>query len=77
MQLLRYVTTFNTLIISANFDDNSIPSYFLKEGDTFTIEPILNTGKRHIKQLSDGWTIKTKDGNKKPQLISKSKFFVW
>ncbi|MDM8547976.1 type I methionyl aminopeptidase [Candidatus Venteria ishoeyi] len=33
----------------------------LKPGMTFTIEPMINAGKRHIKRLSDGWTVLTKD----------------
>jgi methionyl aminopeptidase len=28
---------------------------------TFTIEPMINAGKRHVKQLADGWTVVTKD----------------
>jgi methionyl aminopeptidase len=28
---------------------------------TFTIEPMINAGKRDIRQLPDGWTIVTKD----------------
>ncbi len=27
----------------------------------FTIEPMINAGKRHLKHLSDGWTVVTKD----------------
>jgi methionyl aminopeptidase len=27
----------------------------------FTVEPMINAGKRDIKQLNDGWTIVTKD----------------
>ena len=27
----------------------------------FTIEPMINAGKRDIKMLSDGWTVVTKD----------------
>ena len=27
----------------------------------FTIEPMINAGKRFIKQLGDGWTVVTKD----------------
>lgn len=34
----------------------------LKEGMTFTIEPMINAGKRHTKTKSDGWTVETKDG---------------
>ena len=33
----------------------------LREGMTFTIEPMINQGKRHAKVLSDGWTVVTKD----------------
>lgn len=33
----------------------------LREGMCFTIEPMINAGKRHIKMLSDGWTAVTKD----------------
>ena len=33
----------------------------LKEGITFTIEPMINQGKRHTRVLSDGWTAVTKD----------------
>ncbi|MHB0888425.1 type I methionyl aminopeptidase [Acidithiobacillus sp.] len=33
----------------------------LVAGMTFTIEPMINAGKRHIKALPDGWTIVTKD----------------
>lgn len=33
----------------------------LKEGMTFTIEPMINAGKRHIKLMPDKWTVITKD----------------
>jgi methionyl aminopeptidase len=34
----------------------------LREGMTFTIEPMINAGKRHVKPpLDDGWTVVTKD----------------
>jgi len=33
----------------------------LEAGMTFTIEPMVNAGKRHIKQLPDKWTVVTKD----------------
>ena len=33
----------------------------LKEGMTFTIEPMINEGKRHTRLLPDGWTVVTKD----------------
>ena len=28
---------------------------------TFTIEPMINAGKREIREMGDGWTIVTKD----------------
>ncbi len=34
----------------------------LKEGMVFTIEPMVNLGKRHTKLKRDGWTVETKDG---------------
>ncbi|MEM1432785.1 MAG: type I methionyl aminopeptidase [Pseudomonadota bacterium] len=33
----------------------------LEAGMTFTIEPMINAGKRHVKTLPDGWTVVTKD----------------
>ena len=33
----------------------------LKAGMAFTIEPMVNVGKRHVKLLPDGWTVVTKD----------------
>lgn len=33
----------------------------IRAGMTFTIEPMINQGKRHIKILPDGWTAVTKD----------------
>ncbi|MGH8397993.1 MAG: type I methionyl aminopeptidase [Gammaproteobacteria bacterium] len=33
----------------------------LKPGMTFTIEPMVNAGKRHVRLLPDGWTVVTKD----------------
>ncbi len=33
----------------------------LKPGMTFTIEPMINAGKRDIKEMGDGWTIVTRD----------------
>lgn len=33
----------------------------LEAGMTFTIEPMVNAGKRHVKVLRDGWTVVTKD----------------
>ena len=33
----------------------------LEAGMTFTIEPMINAGKRHVKLLPDRWTVITKD----------------
>jgi methionyl aminopeptidase len=33
----------------------------LKEGMFFTIEPMINAGRREIRQLADGWTVVTRD----------------
>ncbi len=38
--------------------DNGIT---LLPGMCFTIEPMINAGKRHVKLLPDGWTVVTKD----------------
>jgi len=40
----------------------------LEEGMTFTVEPMLNAGKRHVKlNARDGWTVTTKDGRPSAQ----------
>lgn len=33
----------------------------IKPGMTFTVEPMVNAGKRHVALLKDGWTVVTKD----------------
>jgi methionyl aminopeptidase len=33
----------------------------IKPGMTFTVEPMVNAGKRHVRLLADGWTVVTKD----------------
>lgn len=33
----------------------------LQENMVFTIEPMINAGKRHVKVLPDGWTVVTRD----------------
>ncbi|KXF77263.1 methionine aminopeptidase [Paramesorhizobium deserti] len=35
----------------------------LREGMVFTIEPMLNRGRRNVKTEADGWTVVTKDGS--------------
>ncbi len=41
--------------------DDPKSSLTLEPGMTFTIEPMVNAGKRHVKVLRDGWTVVTKD----------------
>ncbi len=53
----------------------------LKAGMIFTIEPMINAGKRDIKQMPDGWTIVTKDRSLSAQwehtiLVSETGFEV-
>lgn len=53
----------------------------LQTGMMFTIEPMINAGKRDIKQLNDGWTIVTKDHSLSAQwehtvLVTESGFEV-
>lgn len=53
----------------------------LEEGMTFTIEPMINAGKRHVKLLSDNWTVVTKDRSLSAQwehtvLVTKNGFEV-
>jgi methionyl aminopeptidase len=33
----------------------------IRAGMVFTIEPMINAGKRHTRLLPDGWTVVTKD----------------
>ena len=40
----------------------------LEEGMTFTIEPMINSGKYKTKLLSDGWTVVTQDHSLSAQL---------
>ena len=35
----------------------------LREGMVFTIEPMLNRGRRNVKTEADGWTVVTRDGS--------------
>lgn len=40
---------------------NARSGVVLEPGMTFTIEPIVNAGKRAVRQLPDGWTVVTAD----------------
>lgn len=44
-----------------HYDETAIPDIELIEGLTFTIEPMINIGKRFTKTLNDDWTVVTKD----------------
>ena len=53
----------------------------LEQGMTFTIEPMINLGKRHVKLLPDEWTVVTRDRNLSAQwehtvLVTKNGFEV-
>lgn len=39
----------------------------MKPGMTFTIEPMINLGRRHCRVLKDGWTVITQDGKASAQ----------
>mgnify|MGYP003641485210 FL=1 len=39
----------------------------IKPGMTFTIEPMINLGRRHSRLLKDGWTVVTQDGKASAQ----------
>lgn len=39
------------------------PDMLLKPGMTFTIEPMINLGKKDYLNEADGWTVKTADGS--------------
>ena len=50
-------------------EDPSVPNYGtpgrgqrLLPGMTIAIDPMINMGKKEVRQLSDGWTVKTLDG---------------
>ena len=50
-------------------EDPQVPNYGrrgtgpkLKEGWVLAIEPMVNLGTHEVQILSDGWTVKTKDG---------------
>lgn len=50
-------------------EDPQVPNYgnpgkgaVLREGLVLAIEPMINLGRHHTKQLKDGWTVVTVDG---------------
>jgi methionyl aminopeptidase len=53
----------------------------LLEGMTFTVEPMINAGRRDVRLLPDGWTVVTKDQSLSAQwehtiLVTKSGYEV-
>lgn len=53
----------------------------LEPGMTFTIEPMINHGRRQVRTLADGWTVITRDGSLSAQfehtvLVTESGFRV-
>ncbi|UXY55920.1 type I methionyl aminopeptidase [Pseudomonas tohonis] len=53
----------------------------LQPGMTFTIEPMINQGRRSVRTLADGWTVITRDGSLSAQfehtvLVTESGFRV-
>ena len=53
----------------------------LKEGMTFTIEPMINLGKRYVQLRDDDWTVETQDKKFSAQwehtiLVTKNSFQV-
>ena len=50
-------------------EDPQVPNYgkqgrgrVIQEGLVIAIEPMINMGSRHVRQLKDGWSIVTRDG---------------
>lgn len=54
-------TVFHSNLIIPHYYDSSYDNIIIKEGMTFTIEPMLNLGSADYKMLKDGWTVKTAD----------------
>jgi methionyl aminopeptidase len=44
-----------------HYDEPDVAEIILEPGMTFTIEPMVNAGKRYVKLLPDKWTVVTKD----------------
>lgn len=44
-----------------HYDSAEMAAIILRPGMTFTVEPMINAGARHVKLLPDKWTVVTKD----------------
>ena len=53
-------TAFHSGLVIPHYDEPSLTTV-IEPGMTFTIEPMINAGKRQVKVLGDGWTVVTKD----------------
>jgi len=53
-------TTFHNGLVVLHYDQPAVAT-IMQPGMTFTIEPMINLGKPHVKILSDGWTAVTRD----------------
>ena len=53
-------TAFHSGLVIPHYDDPNA-DLLMQEGMTFTIEPMVNAGNRHVKLMPDGWTVITKD----------------
>ena len=53
-------TTFHNGLVVLHYDQPSVETV-LEPGMTFTIEPMINLGRPHVKILADGWTAVTRD----------------
>ncbi|OGT59944.1 MAG: type I methionyl aminopeptidase [Gammaproteobacteria bacterium RIFCSPHIGHO2_12_FULL_45_12] len=44
-----------------HYDSRDSEHFILQAGMTFTIEPMINVGRKEVSVLKDGWTVVTKD----------------
>jgi len=49
--------------------------FLLVEGATLAVEPMVNLGRRQVREMKDGWTVVTADG--KPSAHFENTFVVW
>jgi methionyl aminopeptidase len=64
-----------------HYDSPETAGIILQPGMTFTVEPMINAGQRHVKLLPDKWTVVTKDHSLSAQwehtvLVTESGFEV-
>jgi methionyl aminopeptidase len=45
-----------------NYYSEALPDFRIRPGLVIAVEPMINTGKRDIRQLADHWTIVARDG---------------